>query len=153
MICKSALFSSVSALFENSSLQLARGHYELFNKLYIVKIGCAYAKCHVDKRLPFVDWFCLPYLGEIFSENQTAKTANVCRHGILRRCNQFWRSIACWKARYVFLPAAETDFQKLLKLTRKGRSCKSSNKANYKHQRSSPFPKNSFSRAVLSNKL
>jgi hypothetical protein len=89
MICKSALFSSVSVFFRNSSLQLARRDNELFNKLLIVKIGCDYAKCHADKRLPFVDWFCLPYLGEIFSENQTAQTANVCRDGILRRRNRF----------------------------------------------------------------
>jgi hypothetical protein len=51
MICKSALFSSVLAIFKNLSLQLARKHNELSNKLLIVKIGCDYAKCHIDKRL------------------------------------------------------------------------------------------------------
>ncbi len=68
---------------------MARRHNELFNKLLIIKIDCVYTKCHVDKRLPFVDWFCRLDLGEIFSENQTAKTANVCRHGILRKRNRF----------------------------------------------------------------
>jgi hypothetical protein len=89
MIRKSVLFSSVLAILKNSSLQLARRHNELFNKLLFVEIGRVYTECHVDKRLPFVDWFCLPYLREIFSENQTAKTANVCRHDILCSRNQF----------------------------------------------------------------
>jgi hypothetical protein len=89
MICKSALFSSAIAIFGNPFQQPARRHNKLSNKLLIVKIGCVYAKFHIDKRFPFVDWFCLPYLGEIFSENQTAKMANVCRDGILRGRNRF----------------------------------------------------------------
>ncbi len=89
MIYRSALFSSVLAIYKNLSQQLVRRDNELFNKLLIIKIGYDHAKCHADKRLPFwlFDFLRKSLPNTVDKTNR--QTANVCRHGVLRRRNRF----------------------------------------------------------------